>query len=403
MNFITISNWSYFIYGLFLLLFMVVILYILIRREINNSFIRFAPNIFTALGILGTFGSLAIAFTGLDINNSKSIEALPSILGIAFITSIIGIILSHSFSLWISTIKKEQSEKEEYTKIVPEKILYDLMKNSERQNNLIIAHLTRSADSIESLDEKFSSSLTQIVENFTNSMMEMQQNIQNAFEKTNNKMHTQVDNSLKTFGQISKQSSDHFKQLNEDNISTISSSFNEFSQYAKSYVESIQGEITKQSKEHFENQKEIFKSQNQQIDTFKNELFDQSKETADNLNSTLENIAENISKNTEETLSQINKDFERITNNVEQWIKLTENSIHKTTGEFRNSVNEYDDQKETQKILLERFKEQLNLLNNLHEKYMADNERFEYYERRTDELAEKVLELNEEIVSAKEY
>jgi biopolymer transport protein ExbB/TolQ len=209
------QDWAVLIYTLFVVFIISGLYQILKNKNTKSPFVRFLPNILTALGILGTFITLSIAFYNLDISDKTSVNNLPSILGIAFITSILGIISSHIFSLILSSFDKKETESKEYHTFSPEEVLYRLMKNSEEQNEKIIKILSTTSESVQSLDGKLSDSISDIVDNFSTSMKEMQNSMMKNMNDVTDKMHKQISDSLKVFNEMSKTSSKHFKQLNE--------------------------------------------------------------------------------------------------------------------------------------------------------------------------------------------
>lgn len=102
-------------------------------EESNTLFLNSIPNLFTTVGVLGTFIGISIGLWNFDIGNiDGSITDLLIGLRAAFFTSIVGIILSIFFSKWIDAIsfsKTEQTTSETDPLILLSKNLTEL-KNS---------------------------------------------------------------------------------------------------------------------------------------------------------------------------------------------------------------------------------------------------------------------------------
>ena len=102
-------------------------------KAINVYIFDSIPTVFTTLGVLGTFIGIAAALWNFNVNDiTNSIPALLDGLKVAFLTSIIGIVLALIFSKFVSiyTAAYEKSSSEE------ESELGALNKIIEQQNNL---------------------------------------------------------------------------------------------------------------------------------------------------------------------------------------------------------------------------------------------------------------------------
>lgn len=76
----------------------------LLPPEYNSRLDSVAPGIFTAVGIIGTFVGLVIAFW--DIDPADAMSSMPLLLGgmrVAFLNSLVGVLLSVIWTLWSRT------------------------------------------------------------------------------------------------------------------------------------------------------------------------------------------------------------------------------------------------------------------------------------------------------------
>ena len=77
----------------------------------NHRYLESIPNLFTTVGVLGTFIGISIGLWNFDTENiDGSITNLLVGLRAAFFTSIVGIILSIIFSKWIDAISFNKTE-----------------------------------------------------------------------------------------------------------------------------------------------------------------------------------------------------------------------------------------------------------------------------------------------------
>lgn len=109
----------------------------------NTTARKNIPNLWTALGLLGTFIALSASLFLMDgiigvegdaIEMSESVNQLPFKLSTAFITSIIGIIAAQISNFRISRAESIELNKVDYLKESPEKLLFDLRNLAKKQN-----------------------------------------------------------------------------------------------------------------------------------------------------------------------------------------------------------------------------------------------------------------------------
>ncbi|SEI64144.1 hypothetical protein SAMN05421831_10655 [Allopseudospirillum japonicum] len=87
-----------------LLLTVCVISIVFKKKGIHVHFTQYVPTLLTTLGILGTFFGIVIGLLGFDVTNiDGSIEALLGGMKTAFLTSLVGMLLSVAYKVLVST------------------------------------------------------------------------------------------------------------------------------------------------------------------------------------------------------------------------------------------------------------------------------------------------------------
>lgn len=86
------------------------------------------PGFWVSIGLLGTFVSLTIAFLNIgDLTNNDEIANLPYKLAMAFITSVMGIVMSQVITrFFLIPTHNENAREVDYLKESPEEVLYSL-------------------------------------------------------------------------------------------------------------------------------------------------------------------------------------------------------------------------------------------------------------------------------------
>lgn len=96
------SQITWFVGGLIVLFFILAVINSKLGKA--NEFVSYAPNLFTSLGIFGTFAGIVVGLMAFDANDiDGSVQGLLNGLKTAFITSIIGIFTSILYKLLHST------------------------------------------------------------------------------------------------------------------------------------------------------------------------------------------------------------------------------------------------------------------------------------------------------------
>ena len=104
----------------------------------NPLFLQFLPGLFTTLGIFGTFLGIAYALYQFNVNDTEqSINMLLEGMKTAFITSIIGILLSIIFSFWIKKVIHRHGAAIPVPESDESKILKELVKETKANHSAI--------------------------------------------------------------------------------------------------------------------------------------------------------------------------------------------------------------------------------------------------------------------------
>lgn len=332
------------------------------NRLRSREYLSFIPNVWTSLGILGTFVSIVytLAFRLTDFNN---IPLLISQIAPAFVTSIIGILGSIISSVVIKRkfatedSKEEKLFSEKYTEDTPEILLYKiftlLQQNKETNENVRLGIEQIHKDYVElskqkGILDKISSSLSSI-DSYENQnmefLMEYKTDIQENFssvkktlyesqtamigEMTNQtqKLETFVKELLKGIKQfysdVTVMARDSTNKLIEDHIVDYKQIFADHNKE----LNSIEEQAAKDRKNHFES---MVNSLNGSVNTYKKGFEDLS-------NNTLACIKDNYDKLNERiriTGEAIEKTQKALTEGIEN---LETNSVNKL-GELCGSL-----------------------------------------------------------------
>jgi len=162
----------------------------LINRKINHKLISSIPGLLTGLGPLGTFLYIAVGFSTIDFsteeNTINSITKLLSNLEIAAVISILAIgsalcfimieRITYHFLCKLPLSKLQLEINRLFDKITPEKFLFELIKESKKQNNIINNHITNLPQNIKgAFDSSIKSNLTPYLENLVFGLNQQQE------------------------------------------------------------------------------------------------------------------------------------------------------------------------------------------------------------------------------------
>jgi hypothetical protein len=227
---------SYFIYSCFVIWALVASSYIYKLNKkgiekINHYFYNSIPTVFTTLGILGTFLGISIGLKGFDVNNIEhSIPDLLAGLKTAFLTSIVGIILSLIFS-WISEAilhvkeretKKSDTELNALNKIVN---ILDETKSKNRDENKNISDNLLGIKN--TFIEKFDTLSQQITKSSTDALLKMMEGVIKEFsEKMQELLEGLVNQNFKTLS-TSIENLNDWQEKNKIQVETLIRQFND--------------------------------------------------------------------------------------------------------------------------------------------------------------------------------
>lgn len=321
------------------------------------------PGSFVGFGILGTFLGFSSGISGMHLSGNvdelfNKLDYFFSGLNTAFITSIIGVILSVLFGTilyqWpLNKIKyhcNRITEKRQFDPAANTKAEFEVYTNSLHD---MTKALLNAKVSIENLPEKFrdvGTSLEQSVGPVKDTFSAMQatlenyskqaESLQNASEKIQNTLTQFIETSEKTTEKVNqslektisatqsiqannanlikdnKQLLDDYKTLNE-NLTSVQKKINE---ELTTYCDSIKEHFTELLKNYAEETKEIIEEQNNQMDEERKSMLSDYQKIDENISSILESVNQNLSEYSQtmektlvQTLEEYNKTAQKVT------------------------------------------------------------------------------------------
>ncbi|WP_196892191.1 MotA/TolQ/ExbB proton channel family protein [Aureivirga marina] len=305
--------------------------------KINIHIYNSIPSIFTTLGVLGTFLGIFKGLNNFDVNQvTESIPKLLEGMKTAFITSIIGIILSIIFKPITQLIlkkaeknvpKKQSNELVALSEIV--NVLTELKKESKANFQLINEALI--GDSDKSISTQFHKLKNQLSDN---SKLEEKQN--QTLDKIQNALVGNEETSLLTqFEKLRSVTNDsylelieHKEELQNLNISLTSDSENSLLFQFKN----IQSELVSNRKmlfQKFDEFGELLKKNNTEA------LVEVMKKVTETFNAQMSKLIEKL----------VQENFKELNNSVNQlnvWQKENKEMISSLTNQFKQVTNDFE-------------------------------------------------------------
>lgn len=438
--------------GLFLLLLFWSIKILMVSKNSHSA--RMLPNLWTGAGVGLTFVSLIFGFADINLNKleSEEVSKLIVVLANAFVTSIVGL-LGAQMITFILSFSEDKKEKKEYFVEPPEKLLFDLKNNSFAQNNSIIDALNTLNGSLLKIDRRLEESSASLVEKFDDTMKAVSQSVKQNISEINQDMFKQISGVLAEFKEISKDAGSHFMELNQNNVSIIAAEMKTLMKSLSDEVSKMQKAISEENEAFVKTQKEAVASQQEKNEEFQktslersntllndqiaqfsrlteklvslseaqqkqqNESWNKSSEdqreaiqtflgeisniteiakssTAETQKS-YEETLKTINSNVEEVLGRLHSDFEKVSKELKDWAASTELGINATSERLKESINAFDDLREIHLKLIDQTQDQLEMLQKIVEGHRGDNQKFEQYESRTNELSGAIIQMTE--------
>ena len=327
------------------------------------SLSKIIPGTFVGLGILGTFLGFSSGISGMHLSGNvdelfSKLDSFFAGLNTAFITSIIGVILSVLFGTilyqWpLNRIKfhcHRITEMRHFDPTANTKAEFEVYTNS--LHDMTKALLNAKA-SIENLPEKFKdvgTSLEQSVGPVKDTFSAMQATLENYSKQAESLQNAseKIQNSLTKFIETSEQTTEKVNQSLDKTIATTQSiqatnanlidnnkklleDYNTLNQTLSTVQEKINEEVTSYCaaiKEHFtellndysKETHDILKTQNEQINEERKEILSDYQKIDENISSIMESVNKNLTEYSQtmektlvQTLEEYNKTAQKVT------------------------------------------------------------------------------------------
>lgn len=259
-------NWSVIILGT---LFSVCLFAYYYLWNHSKSVLSYVPNIWTSLGILGTFVSIVVSLRDLSFNNTELMDVAKLVRGIipAFETSIIGILGAIVSSIATKIIFAEKDAEEEFVEAKKER---DLIRNVEKINTTLNGFTKKLAEGVlEAVNATLVSKLGELVSSHAQSVNA----ILDAERKNIEKATESATKSFKEQTKSMKTAMTEMKDTCVKELSNLSSTFREgtaaVADDASTSIDSMKNQIIAALSKGMSNQtKTILKEQDEQTAGF---------------------------------------------------------------------------------------------------------------------------------------
>lgn len=410
----TAETVNFFAYGMITIWAIFSVYYIFSKKKgkpVYNYVYDSIPSIFTTLGILGTFLGIFVGLQKFDVQNiNDSIPILLDGMKTAFLTSILGIVLSIIFGKWSQIVAEITDRKEnnieideeiEALKQIIEVLQENQKKNDQNNNDLVYAINQHNVNQTQTVFSSFQN-LEKVLYDIEKKSTQQLINIENILKEHNKETSKLVENCRAIQTMITQ------------NQTFFSNKFDEFSQMlAKNNTEALV-EVMKTATEEFNKQmaalinklvQENFEELNRsvlQLNTWQQEnknmigtLTQQFREVSNDLsissnaikeistntkkltddNSNLAKMIEELQKvmindtkyqqivnqltNTINTLKENTITFDKTTNKLNEWVKNQMN-FNEGVAVLIHKLNDVKNVKDINEIFWKNFEIQLN-------------------------------------------
>lgn len=203
------------------------------RKNHSRTLLSYVPNVWTSLGILGTFISIVYALGKIQWGNIglNDIGTLVNRIVPAFETSIIGITGAIITSIIIKFVyAKEESDYERFNKeiikngLTPEQTLYQIL-NSVKTTNSTLNGITKKITEgvLEEVNQVLSEKLVQIADTHSAELTRIFNQEKDTLNSLSNEVITTIDNITKSsISALQNSQTEHAKKITEisDNLSS---------------------------------------------------------------------------------------------------------------------------------------------------------------------------------------
>lgn len=287
-------NWSVIILGILSSVCLFAYYYL---RNHSKSVLSYVPNIWTSLGILGTFVSIVVSLKDLSFRSTELMDVAKLVHGIipAFETSIIGILGAIVSSIAIKIVFAERDSEEE---AIEERREKDLIRNIEKINTTLNGFAKKLAEGVlEEVNATLVSKLGELVSYHANSV--------NAILDTERKnLEKATETATKSFEEQTKSMKTAMTEMKDvcvKELSNLSATFRAgtaaVADDASSSIDSMRSQFITALSKGMDNQiKTILKEQDEQMASFIGKMDEKTsaviKDIADMIQSEYDKLAE---------------------------------------------------------------------------------------------------------------
>ena len=330
---------TYIIYGILIiwLIFSLIYIYQLWRKKNTKSYNPYLynsiPSVFTTIGILGTFGGIFLGLRKFDVNDiDKSIPMLLEGMKLAFLTSIIGIIMSLVFriigQLVLRYVENKESPKQMDEILTLSEIL-EVLKSTkiEAKNSFEKLHTSLIGETEISLSTQLIKLRNQITDN-QKEQKKLLEKIQTSLignEKVS--LLTQLEKLRSQLTDSYNEQKEHKKVLQTINETLASENDDSITSQIKSF-KSDQNDNSKSIINKFAEFGEILKKNNTEA------LVEVMKSATETFNA---QMTELIQKLVQENFKELNKSVQ----NLNTWQQENKEMISSLTEQFKGVSNDF--------------------------------------------------------------
>lgn len=400
------------------------------KKESTRNII---PTLWTSLGILGTFISLYIAFSGFatkDIS-SNDIGGLVVILSTAFSTSIIGVFLSQVFNYLINNLEHKRSLDVECYKVSPEQMLMELRNASllqlEQQKAMckslegMHTHLSSIDGKIDTkvgeLASEFGSTMDQIKSVLIDDTKGIRDSLLKSSESINDDMLKSIDSQMKKMEAVVAHTSEILDDLGKSSVSRTDELFEKLmydfgssvcmlndtlekqllemnSQIKESVSTGLNdnvSEVKKVADEVVSVSNDIKTEFTNSIDTMVkhssevyNQLENQSSEVLSKLSEISNQSSKDITLKTKDLLDGLEKGFGDILNEAKSWTDINDAALSTVSDRLKGSVQMFDKYGVSHEGIIDKLETQIKLLQLAHNNMENLLGKFNLYETKSE-------------------
>jgi len=318
------------------------------NKKINKYLYDSIPNVFTTIGILGTFLGIYIGLQDFDVDNiNESIPTLLEGLKGAFLTSIIGIILSILFgrlSDVVAGIKEENGDKGETD------LLINLNDNLIKINDSINSLKSDSSDNASLIDD----SINTFKKQFSNDINQFQQSVDDRLKNNFDKSMEEFENKSKHFDEKIEESFNRQNDLisqQHDELKDQKSIIKKSLDNIIGGLTTIQNSIDQTKSSLIEKQEEISVKNIAKLDETEKSLIEKQEEVSSKQLTKFDELSEILAENNVRALVEV---MEKVTEEFNrQMSDLISRLVQENFEELNNSVRQLNTWQEENKKMVE--------------------------------------------------